>query len=56
MASDTLIKLTMTFDLNVLHTGCPNGVGNIARVLSNDVYETGLNGECVVVGGGDPVH
>ena len=45
-----------TFDLSFLHIRCPNGVHNFARVLSNDVCKTGLNGECVVVCGGDPVH
>ena len=45
-----------TFDFSFLHTRCPNGVGHAARIVSNDIYKTGIYGECVVVCGGDPVH
>ena len=45
-----------TFDFGFLHTRCPNGVGYSARIVSNDIYKTGIYGECVVVRGGGSVH
>ena len=45
-----------TFDFSFLYTRCPNGVGHAARIVSNDINKTGIDGECVVVRGGGSVN
>ena len=45
-----------TFDFSFLHTRRPNGVGHTARIVSNDINKTVIDGECVVVCGGGSVH
>ena len=45
-----------TFDFSFLYTRRPNGVGHAARIVSNDINETRIDGECVVVRWGGPVH